>query len=203
VREYELIYVIQPDATAEREQEIHARTDGLIASGGAQVLLRDDWGKRKLAYEINSFQKGHYFQLNFLGNGSEINELERSLRLDADILRFLSIQANDDVQDVEARVSEAAQQAEELERRREERAKLEAEREKERARLEAERLAAGPADDLEGSPGIGDDEADEPEPALAGENLEIDDAADTAPEDTKPEDTEPEDAEPEALDPQA
>lgn len=185
MREYELIYVIQPDATAEREQEIHARTDGLLEGAGARVLLRDDWGKRKLAYEIKSFQKGHYFQLNFLASGSEINELERSLRLDADILRFLSIQANDHVEDVEARLSEAAQQAEELERRREERAKIEAEREKERARLEAARLAAGPVDDPGDAVGTGDDKAGEPQPTGADAESGISDAAGDGPEDAE------------------
>jgi small subunit ribosomal protein S6 len=142
VREYELVYVIQPDATPEREQEIHARADGLIEGAGSRVLLRDDWGKRKLAYEIKSFQKGHYFQLNFLGNGAEVAELERSLRLDQDVLRFLSIQANDKVKDVEARINEAAEQAQEQARRREERARIEAERElereQERARMQTE-----------------------------------------------------------------
>ena len=172
MREFELIYVIQPDATPAREQEIHARTDALIEGAGSRVLLRDDWGKRKLAYEIKSFQKGHYFQLNFLGNGSEVSELERSLRLDQDVLRFLSIQVTDSVKDVEARVKEAAEQAQEQERRREERARIEAERElereQERARMEAERGkdGAGEASDLAGD-FIADPAAEEPLPGAA------------------------------------
>ncbi len=137
MREYELVYVIQPDATPEREEEIHDRTDALIMNAGGRFLLRDDWGKRKLAYEIKNFQKGHYFQLDFLGKGPEIAELERSLRLDADVLRFLSIQVNDEVKDIESRIQEAEKQAEEQARRREERARAEAERERER--MEAER----------------------------------------------------------------
>ncbi len=160
MREYELIYVIQPDATPEREQEIHSRADELIeGSGSARVLIRDDWGKRKLAYEIRKFQKGHYFQLNFLGEGSEISELERGLRLDPDVLRFLSVQVDDSVKDVEARVSEAAEQAAELARRQEERARLEAEREQERARMEAERQAGLEKEDG-GAPelAVGEDE---------------------------------------------
>ncbi len=149
MREYELVYVIQPDATPEREEEIHDRTDALIMNAGGQFLLRDDWGKRKLAYEIKNFQKGHYFQLEFLGKGTEIAELERSLRLDADVLRFLSIQVNDEVEDIESRIQQAAKQAEEQARRREERARVEAEREQERARMEAERP---PVQDVENAP---------------------------------------------------
>ena len=172
MREFELIYVIQPDATPEREQEIHGRADRVIEDAGSRVLLWEDWGKRKLAYEIKSFQKGHYFQLNFLGNGSEVSELERSLRLDQDVLRFLSIQVTDNVKDVEARVKEATEQAEEQARRREERARIEAEREQEReqerARMEAERAkeSAGGGSDQAGDSSA-DRAADEPLPGAA------------------------------------
>ena len=129
MREYEFVYVIQPDATAEREAEIHARIDGVINDHKGRLLLRDDWGKRRLAYEIRKFQKGHYFQVNYLGQGKEVAEIERLMRIDADVLRYLSVQANDDVKDIETRVVEAAKQAEEQARRRAEREKERAERE--------------------------------------------------------------------------
>ena len=154
MREYELVYVIQPDATPEREDEIHARVDGAVEGGQGRSLLRDDWGKRKLAYEIQKFQKGHYFQLNFLGDGQFIPELERVLRLEPDVLRFLSVQIDDQVSDVDARMERArVDQAEQI-RKREERARLEAERAAaaEQARLEreaaaeAEAKAAAPAE---------------------------------------------------------
>ena len=69
VREYEFIYIIQPDATPEREKEIQARVEKEIVAGGGQILLWDDWGKRKLAYEIRKFNKGHYMLVSFLGGG--------------------------------------------------------------------------------------------------------------------------------------
>jgi small subunit ribosomal protein S6 len=142
LREYEFVYVIQPDATVEREAEIHQRIDGVIGDHKGRLLLRDDWGKRRLAYEIRKFQKGHYFQVNFLGLGKEVAEIERLMRIDADILRYLSVLANDEVKDIETRVVEAAKQAEEQARRRAEREKERAERE-ERER-ERERNGGGP-----------------------------------------------------------
>ena len=129
MREYEFVYVIQPDATPEREAEIHQRIDQVVSDHKGRLLLRDDWGKRRLAYEIKKFQKGHYFQVNFLGLGKEVAEIERLMRIDADVLRYLSVQANDDVRDIETRVVEAAKQAEEQARRRAEREKERAERE--------------------------------------------------------------------------
>ena len=129
MREYEFVYVIQPDATPEREAEIHQRIDQVVSDHKGRLLLRDDWGKRRLAYEIKKFQKGHYFQVNFLGLGKEVAEIERLMRIDADVLRYLSVQASDDVRDIETRVVEAAKQAEEQARRRAEREKERAERE--------------------------------------------------------------------------
>jgi len=137
VREYEFVYVIQPDATPEREAEIHQRIDAVVADQKGRFLLRDDWGKRRLAYEIKKFQKGHYFQVNFLGCGKEIGEIERLMRIDSDVLRYLSVLADEEVKDVETRVVEAAKQAEEQARRRAEREAERAareEREKERER---------------------------------------------------------------------
>ena len=137
MREYEFVYVIQPDATPEREAEIHQRIDQVVTDQKGRFLLRDDWGKRRLAYEIKKFQKGHYFQVNFLGCGKEIGEIERLMRIDADILRYLSVLANVEVTDVETRVVEAAKQAAEQAQRRAEREAERAareEREKERER---------------------------------------------------------------------
>ena len=105
--------------------------------GERRFLLRDDWGKRRLSYEIKKFQKGHYFQVNFLGSGKEVGEIERLMRIDADILRYMSVLANDEVKDVETRVVEAAKQAAEQAQRRAEREAERAareEREKERER---------------------------------------------------------------------
>ena len=152
MREYEFVYVIQPDATTEREAEIHQRLDQVVADHKGRFLLRDDWGKRRLAYEIRKFQKGHYFQMNFLGQGKEVAEIERLMRIDSDVLRYLSVLANDDVKDIETRVVEAAKQAEEQARRRAEREKERAEREE--REKERERSGGGP-------PGLADDDDDD------------------------------------------
>ncbi len=145
MREYDLIYIIQPDVTREREVEIHAKVDSFVSEGGGTHLLRDDWGKRKLAYEIQKFQKGHYFQLSFLGNGAFVPDMERQLRLDVDVLRFLTVLANDNVKDIEARLTEAREYEAEQARRREERELLEAERAAREAEEAAEAAKAAKA----------------------------------------------------------
>ena len=160
MREYDLIYIIQPDATREREVEIHAKVDSFVSEGGGTHLLRDDWGKRKLAYEIHKFQKGHYFQLSFLGNGAFVPDMERQLRLDVDVLRFLTVLANDNVKDIEARVTEAREYEAEQARRREE-----------RELLEAERAAREPAEAAEAAEAAKAAKAAEVADAAAGEEV--------------------------------
>jgi small subunit ribosomal protein S6 len=128
VREYELVYIIQPDASPEREKEIQSRVDDIISRNGGTTLHWDDWGKRKLAYEIKKFQKGHYLLVTFLGMGQFIPEIERVLRLDPDILRFLTVKTNESVKDVAARLERAKEEEVERAKKREERERLEAQR---------------------------------------------------------------------------
>ncbi len=174
MREYELVYVIQPDAAPEREAQIHSRIDEVLEGSGSIRLFRDDWGKRKLAYEIKKFQKGHYIQVNFLSEGACVPELERRLRLDVDVLRFLTILADEKVKDIEARVEEARVLQEDQERRRLEREQLEAEKAarlaaEAAARAEAEAAARAEAESSDGpAVGAAASEPESAEPAQEG-----------------------------------
>jgi len=135
VREYELTYILHPDLTEEREAEIHARLDDLILRGKGIILLRDDQGKRKLAYEIQKLQKGHYFLLNYLDRGQANIELERELRLNPDAIRFLTVLVDEKVKDPAERISNAKIKAEEQAKRREQREREAAERERRAAEV--------------------------------------------------------------------
>jgi small subunit ribosomal protein S6 len=140
VREYETTFIVQPEISDEVRDGFLAKLDGqLVAKGGVRLML-DDWGKRKLAYEIQNFQKGHYYSLKYLDDGSAVAELERLLKIEESILRYLTVRVAADVTDIEARKVEAAEEERKLHDR------LEAERvareEEERARREAEARAA-------------------------------------------------------------
>lgn len=142
MREYELTFIVQPEISEEGSATILAKLDGLLESGASKRLLLDDQGKRKLAYPIQKFQKGHYYLLSFLDDGKVVSELERTLRLEESVLRFLSVRVEDDVADVEARVASAREREAELQKRAAEKAAREAEEAKARAEAEAEREAA-------------------------------------------------------------
>ena len=168
MREYELTYIVQPEISDEGVAAIQERLDGILEKHGATKLFIDDMGRRRLAYEIRHFQKGQYLTLFFLDEGASVPELERSLRLDDSVLRFLTVLANPNVADVDARKSEAA----EIERVRAEKAAEKAAREAEeaaRAAAEAEAAEASAGDDEdrgsddEDSDGDDDDAGDDDE----------------------------------------
>ena len=69
----------------------------------------ENLGKRKLAYEIRKFHKGHYYVLSFLDGGQVIPAFERVLRHNESVLRFMTILTNPEVTDIEARKVEAAE----------------------------------------------------------------------------------------------
>lgn len=146
MREYELTFIVQPEISEEGSATILAKLDGLLESGGATRLLLDDQGKRKLAYPIQKFQKGHYYLLSFLDEGKVVSELERTLRLEESVLRFLSVRTEDDVTDIEDRVTAAREREAELKKRAAEKAARDAEEAKARAEAEAERAEKAAAE---------------------------------------------------------
>ena len=91
MREFETTYVLQPEITDEGVAALNTRLDGIFESSGSIRLLYEDDGKRRLAYEIAGFQKGHYITAQYLDEGAVVPELERALRLDESVLRFLTI----------------------------------------------------------------------------------------------------------------
>lgn len=147
MREYETTFIVQPEISDEGGQVILSKLDGVLTTGGATRLMCEDHGKRKLAYEVRKFNKGHYYTLMFLDEGKVVADLERVLRLEESVLRFLTILADEEVADVDARKSVAAEAEVEQTKRAEERSAREAEeaaarRATEEAEREASLLAA-------------------------------------------------------------
>lgn len=142
MREYETTFIVQPEISDDGSRAILSKLDGILATGKATRLMCEDHGKRKLAYEIRKFHKGHYYTLQFLSDGQVVPDLERVLRLEESVLRFLTILANEDVTDIEARKAVAAEAEIDQAKRAAERAQREAEEAAARlAQEEADRLA--------------------------------------------------------------
>ena len=106
-REYELIWIVRPDVAEDDLAAIAERTSAVVTTAGGAILEVDEWGQRKLAYDIQKFSKGHFVRLHFVAQADVIAEMERTLRIDDRILRFLTVKLEDRVEQ-ETRIVEMA-----------------------------------------------------------------------------------------------
>ncbi len=107
INEYETMVVIRPDLDDPVTYAMVERFEGIITGNGGHILVRDDWGKRKLAYLIDKHQRGHYVLLSHLAPATLVSELERNIRNDDSVIRFMTVKMADDV-DVATRIEQAA-----------------------------------------------------------------------------------------------
>ena len=188
MREYESTLIIQPEISDEGVGTLQERLDGTLEGFGAIRLIYDDLGKRRLAYEIQNFQKGRYVMLRFLDEGSNIKALERALGLEDSIIRFLTVQVNDAVEDIAARQAEAAEEERIRAEKAAERAAREAE-EAERQKVEEAERQKTEAEEAEKRAAAGAEEAAAAAAAAEGESEATADAEPEAAADAKPEAT--------------
>ncbi|MDO5015613.1 MAG: 30S ribosomal protein S6 [Eubacteriales bacterium] len=87
-RSYELLYVLKPDLGEEGLAAMDERIQGIINANG-EVSEVDVWGTRKLAYEIQDYKEGYYVVVEFASEPSFPQELERQLRINDSVLRYL------------------------------------------------------------------------------------------------------------------
>lgn len=95
MRRYELIFIVQQELNEEEVKTITDRYLQIITTQKGTLIKTEDWGKRRLAYEINKQSKGTYILVDFYGPGSMIREIERNLKIDDNILKFLTVKTRD------------------------------------------------------------------------------------------------------------
>lgn len=96
-REYETIYILRPDATTEQIHDVNTRVRKVIESAEGKLIRVDNWGKRKLAYEIKKQLKGIYLYWLYLGGSQLVAEIERNLRMLDLVIRYYTVRVDEDV----------------------------------------------------------------------------------------------------------
>ena len=91
---YESVIIGRQDLTPSQFETLIDKFISVIGSFKGQIKKKENWGLRNLAYKINKNRKGHYILLNIDANPEAIFEYERLMRLDEDIIRFLTIKIN-------------------------------------------------------------------------------------------------------------
>ena len=97
LRRYELIYLILPEAEVEQRTRVAETTLTILTEGDALIIQNEEWGKRKLAYEIEKFNKAYYNYLEFVAKPGLTHEIERRLRLTDDCIRFQTIKLEEGI----------------------------------------------------------------------------------------------------------
>ena len=104
-REYETIYILRPNTPNEGVAEVNTRIKGVIEGMGGKIIKVDNWGKRRLAYEVAKERKGIYLYWLYLAQPGVVEETERNLRMLDTVIRYLTVKVDEDV-DVAARPTE-------------------------------------------------------------------------------------------------
>jgi len=91
MKKYELIFILKADQPESEMEARVSRVRDILAEHSGEITQENHWGVRRLAYEIKHETRGNYMFLKFKSEGTVVPELDRALRLDEHILRYLVV----------------------------------------------------------------------------------------------------------------
>jgi small subunit ribosomal protein S6 len=100
-RKYELVYVLAPEVSEEGVTELHAQIEATVARFEGQIEKSENWGRRRLAYEIGPHKEGIYLLEFINGSGELMKEIDRRLRVNEQVLRHLVVRVDEELRAVE------------------------------------------------------------------------------------------------------
>jgi small subunit ribosomal protein S6 len=100
-RKYELVYVVSPEASDEQVTDLHTQVEATVQRMGGQIEKTDNWGRRKLAYEIGRHKEGTYVLEVINGGGELMKEIDRRLKVIDHVIRHLVVRVDEEQEVVE------------------------------------------------------------------------------------------------------
>ena len=94
VRQYELVYILPPDSTEQQVADIHEQVESVVSRLGGQIEKTENWGRRKLAYEIGRHKEGIYVLTVINGSGEVMKEIDRRLKVLDQVVRHLAVRVD-------------------------------------------------------------------------------------------------------------
>lgn len=95
-RQYELVYLLPPDSTEQQVTELHQQIEAVVSRMNGQIEKTDNWGRRRLAYEIARQKEAVYVLDVINGSGELMKELDRRLRVMDQVLRHMVVRADEE-----------------------------------------------------------------------------------------------------------
>jgi len=106
MRKYEIIFILDPDLEEEQAKSLVEKVKGIITQANGEILKVEDWGKRKLAYEVKKKAKGQYILIHFFGSPALLSELERNFRVMDAVIKYQSVRLGEEASSSEGPVLE-------------------------------------------------------------------------------------------------
>src|SRR4029079_9359838 len=100
-RRYELVYVVSPEATDEQVTELHTQVESIVQRLTGTLEKTENWGRRKLAYEIGRHKEGTYVLEVIVGGGELMKEIDRRLKVSDLVIRHLIVRVDEEQEVVE------------------------------------------------------------------------------------------------------
>lgn len=97
MRVYEVLFIVAPNTEESDLEALVTQMSDVATNQGAQITKVDRMGRRRLAYQIQKFNEGHYVVLTVEGTGAEIAEVERRMRVTDAIIRYITIRIDEDL----------------------------------------------------------------------------------------------------------
>ena len=97
MRNYEIMFIVNPNATEDEIDKINTQLESVITTGGGKIEKIEKLGKRRLAYEVDKFREGSYVLFAIGANGDIIKECERRLRVMDAVIRYITVRLDEEV----------------------------------------------------------------------------------------------------------
>jgi small subunit ribosomal protein S6 len=95
MKKYEIMYIIRPNIEDEAKKALVERFNNVLSDNGAELTEAKEWGKRRLAYEINDFRDGYYMLLQVNAAAEAVQEFDRLAKISEDIIRHIVLKKED------------------------------------------------------------------------------------------------------------
>ena len=96
-RQYELVYIVSPDATEQAVADLHTQVEQIVQRFNGTLDKTENWGRRKLAYEIGHAREGTYVVETITGSGELMKEIDRRLRVIDQVIRHLVVRVDEEL----------------------------------------------------------------------------------------------------------
>jgi small subunit ribosomal protein S6 len=95
-RQYELVYILPPDSTEQQAADLHTQIEAVVSRLSGQIERTENWGRRRLAYEIAHHKEGVYVLEVINGGGELMKELDRRLRVMELVIRHMVVRVDEE-----------------------------------------------------------------------------------------------------------